>query len=171
MVDVPDWNIPETLSFNEDYEKIEVKKSIMEPFYLRKEYSGKKDERAFIDFLEKSENVEWWFKNGDRDATFFAVRYNNGEEKPFYVDFIVKLKDGRIGLFDTKAGLTTQVARSKIDGLYKYIQSENKKGKNLFGGIVANTDSRNYRGRWVYFDKTSRDFIDNSFENWGDLVL
>lgn len=52
----------------------------------------------------------------------------------------------------------------------KYIQSENKKGKKCFGGLVANID-RNYRGRWVYFDKTSKDFKDNSFENWVDLIL
>ncbi len=167
MVDVENWNIPESLPYGKEYSVISVKKSIMQPFFS----DGKwKSEAAFIDFLEKSESVEWWFKNGDRDATFFAVRYNNGEEKPFYVDFIVKLKDDRIGLFDTKAGLTKQVAGPKINGLYKYIQSENKKGKKFFGGIVANTE-RNYRGRWVYFDKTSKDFKDNSFENWSDLVL
>ena len=121
--------------------------------------------------LDNRDNtVEWWFKNGDKDKTFFAVCYNNGEVKPFYVDFIVKLKDGRIGLFDTKAGLTKQVAGPKIDGLYKYIQIQNKKGKKLFGGIVVNTE-RNYRGRWVYFDKTSKDFKDNSFDNWADLIL
>lgn len=101
----------------------------------------------------------------------FAVRFDNGEEKPFYVDFIVKLKDERIGLLDTKAGLTKQVARPKIDGLYKYIQSENKKDKNLFGGIVTNTDTRNYKGSWLYFDKKSKDFENNSLENWVTLVL
>ncbi|MBP8591168.1 DEAD/DEAH box helicase family protein [Candidatus Shapirobacteria bacterium] len=167
MVNVPDWNVPPTLSFGEEYKKVEAKKSIMQPFFS----DGKwKSEAAFVDFLEKSEKIEWWFRNGDRDATFFAVRYNNGGEKPFYVDFIIKLKDGRIGLFDTKAGLTKQVAGPKIDGLYKYIQSENKKGKKLFGGIVTNTE-RNYRGRWVYFDKTSADLKDNSFDNWTDLIL
>jgi len=103
LVEVKNWNIPESLSFGEEYKKIDIKKSIMEPFYSDGRW---KTETAFIDFLEKSPNVEWWFKNGDRDATFFAVPYNDGEEKPFYVDFIVKMKDGRIGLFDTKAGLT-----------------------------------------------------------------
>jgi len=166
MVDVENWNIPESLPYGRECSAVSVKKSIMQPFFSDGEW---KSEAAFIDFLEKSERVEWWFKNGDRDATFFAVRYDNGEEKPFYVDFIVKLKDGRIGLFDTKAGLTKQVAGPKIDGLYKYIQAENKKGKKCFGGIVANTE-RNYRGRWVYFDKTSKDFKDNSFENWADLT-
>ncbi len=167
MVDVENWNIPESLPYGREYSAVSVKKSIMHPFYS----DGKwKPEAAFIDFLDKSEKVEWWFKNGDRDATFFAVRYDNGEEKPFYVDFIVRLKDGRIGLFDTKAGLTKQVAGPKIDGLYKYIQTENKKGKKCFGGIAANTE-RNYRGRWVYFEKTSKDFKDNSFDNWVDLIL
>jgi len=170
MVDVPNWNIPERLIFNEEWETVEVKKSIMRPFYLRKSYPGRENELAFINFLERSDKVEWWFKNGDRDAIFFAVPYNNGEKKPFYIDFIVKLKDGKIGLFDTKAGFTKQIAGPKIDGLYKYTQSENKKGKNLFGGMITNTE-RNYRGRWVYFDKAGKDFKDNSFENWIDLIL
>ena len=167
MVDVPNWNIPEALSYGGEYKKVETKKSIMQPFYSDEKW---RTEVAFIEFLEKSEQVEWWFKNGDRDATFFAVPYGDGEEKPFYVDFIVKLMDGRIGLIDTKAGFTRQIAGPKIDGLYKYIQSEIKKGKKCFGGIVANTE-RNYRGRWVYFDKASKDLKDNSFENWIDLIL
>ena len=167
MIYKPNWNIPETLSFGSEYKKVETKKSIMQPFYSNEKW---KSEAAFIDFLEKSETVYWWFKNGDRDATFFAVPYENGEQKPFYIDFIVKLKDGRIGLFDTKAGLTKQIAGPKIDGLYKYIQNENKKGKKLFGGIVANTDQRDYKGRWVYFDK-SRKELKNNFSNWKDLEL
>ena len=167
MVDVPNWNIPEALSYGGEYKKVETKKSIMQPFYSDERW---RTEVAFIEFLEQSEQVEWWFKNGDREATFFAVPYGDGEKKPFYVDFIVKLMDGRIGLIDTKAGFTRQIAGPKIDGLYKYIQSEIKKGKKCFGGIVANTE-RNYRGRWVYFDKASKDLKDNSFENWIDLIL
>jgi len=168
MVEVPDWSIPKILSFGSKYKKTEGKKSIMQPFYSDEKW---KSEKAFINnFLEKSDKVDWWFKNGDRDAIFFAVPYKNGEEKPFYIDFIVKFKDGSIGLFDTKAGLTKQVAGPKIDGLYNYIQSENKKGKKYFGGIIVNTKP-NYCGRWVYFDKTSADFKDNSFDNWVDLIL
>jgi len=80
------------------------------------------------------------------------------------------LKDGKIGLFDTKAGITKQVAGPKIDGLYKYVQSQNKKDKKLFGGIVTNTDQRKYKGRWIYFDKTSKE-LKNDFNNWKDLEL
>jgi type III restriction enzyme len=162
LVSDENWNIPEKLTFSADFKKQDKKKSIMTPFY-----DGKwKTEDAFLKFLEQSSKVEWWFKNGDRDATFFAVPYEeNGERKPFYIDFIVYLKDGRIGLFDTKAGFTKQVAGPKIDGLYEYIKNENKKGKKLFGGIVTNTDQRNFKGRWVYFDKTSKD-LKSDLNNW-----
>ena len=167
LVIVKDWNIPEFIRYNENYTQIEYKRAIMEPFFSDE---GWKSEKSFIEFLEESENVEWWFKNGDRDKTFFAVPYDNGEQRPFYVDFIVNLKDGRIGLFDTKAGLTLKVAGSKIEGLHIYIKEENEKGKKLFGGIVTNTE-KNYRGRWIYFDSMSKDFKDSDFNNWKDLDL
>ncbi len=162
-----DWNVPEFLLFDESYIKEEKEKSIMQPFYSDGRW---KPEAAFIEFLEKSEAVEWWFKNGDRDLTFFAVPYDNGEKKPFYVDFIVKLKDGKIGLFDPH-GLHLSDLKPKADGLYQYLQEENKKGKNLFGGIVSNTDQVRYRGRWIYFDQPSTFFKGNDLRNWKDLLL
>jgi len=164
---VEDWNIPEYVRYNEKYSQIKYEKSIMKPFFGDEKW---RSEKVFIDFLEKSEIIEWWFKNGDRDRIFFAVPYKNGEEKPFYVDFIIKLKDGRIGLFDTKEGITQKVAGTKIDGLNKYIKIENQKGKKLFGGIVINT-KKDYRGRWIYFDKMSKELKDNDFNNWKDLEL
>lgn len=167
LIFVKDWNIPEYIRYNENYIQIEYKKSIMEPFFSDGRW---KSEKTFIEFLEKSDNIEWWFKNGDRDRMFFAVSYKNGGEKPFYVDFIVKLKDGKIGLFDTKAGITQKVAGTKIDGLSGYIKNENQKGKKLFGGIVINT-KKDYQGRWIYFDSTSIDLKDNDFDNWKDLEL
>lgn len=162
------WNVPESRNFGGDYIEKPVRKSILQPFYSK---DGWKTEKAFIEFLEKSKNVKWWFKNGDRDAIFFAVPYKNEEVKPFYVDFIVVLKDKRIGLFDTKSGITRQVAGPKMEGLFRYVKGENKKGKKLFGGIVTNTDPRNYRGRWVYFDKSSRDLKDEDLSNWKNLEL
>jgi len=166
---VENWNIPEKLNYSENYHREDRKKSVMQPFYIDKK---SRLEEAFIEFLEKSEKVEWWFKNGDRDATFFAIPYRDGEEeRPFYVDFIVMLKDGRIGLFDTKAGFTRQIAGPKIDGLYEYIKKENEKGKNIFGGIVTNTDQKNYTGRWIYYNKTSKELKDDDFSNWEELDL
>ena len=139
----------------------------MRPFYANQKW---KSETAFIDFLEKSENVKWWFKNGDRDMTFFAVPYSNGEKKPFYVDFIVMLKDGQIGLFDPH-GMHLSDFQAKNDGLREYIQEQSKEEKKLFGGIVANTDQRKYKGKWIYFDKPSKDFKKDFFDNWKNFNL
>jgi type III restriction enzyme len=99
------WNIPEFIKYNDNYIEDNYKKSVIEPFY-----DGQLTvEKNFIKFLDKSEKVEWWFKNGDRDAVFFAVPYSIGNDTmPFYIDFVVKLKDGQIGLFDTKGELTLQ---------------------------------------------------------------
>jgi type III restriction enzyme len=168
LISDKDWNIPESIGFNENYFQEERRKSIMQPFYVK--YASKIEEEL-AKYIENSRKIEWWFKNGDRDATYFAVPYDNGGQNPFYVDFIVKLKDGRIGLFDTKSGFTRQLAGPKVDGLFRYIQSENRKGKKLFGGIVTNTDARNLTGRWIYFDKSRRELEDNNFENWIDLEL
>ncbi|MBI5099199.1 MAG: DEAD/DEAH box helicase family protein [Nitrospirae bacterium] len=166
---IENWNVPESMLFGSDDLQEDRKKSIMVPFYIKGRW---RTEKAFVELLENPSNsVKWWFKNGDRDATFFAVPYGNGEQKPFYVDFIIKLKDGRIGLFDSKAGFTQKLAGAKIDGLFNYIRSENKRGKNLFGGIVTNTDQRNYKGRWVYFNKTSKELKDNDFSNWKSLEV
>lgn len=162
------WNVPESLSFGGNYVAEIKKRCIMKPFFTDARW---KPEAAFIKFIEKSVKVEWWFKNGDRDATFFAVQYEDNGKKPFYVDFIVKFKDGRIGLFDSKAGFTQKLAGPKIDGLFEYIKYGNKKSKKLFGGIVANTDQRNYRGRWVYFDESGEELRDNDFSNWRTLEI
>ena len=162
-----DWNIPESLTFGSDYLEEDRKKSIMQPFFNDNRWET---EKKFIEFLEQSEQVIWWFKNGQQDATFFAVPYNNGEEKPFYVDFILQLKDGRIGLFDPH-GTYLSDSKAKSDGLQKYIKQQNKKGKKLFGGIVTNTNQRNYSGRWVYFNKSSKNLKNNDFSNWENLEL
>jgi len=162
------WSVPESISFGSQCVLEYQKKSIMQPFYNNR-LSGL--ETAFIKYLESANKVTWWFKNGEQDAVYFAVPYEeDGDKKPFYVDFIIRLQDGSIGLFDTKSGFTRQVAGPKVDGLNAYIQEQNKKGKKLFGGITTNTDVRNYAGRWIYFNKDAKVFT-NSFDNWENLVL
>ena len=143
MIETKEWNIPKLISYTKDAKKIEYSKSIMDPTYYRA-YSG--PEKDFIEILEeKDNNVVWWFKNGESEAKWFAVKYidEKGYEKPFYVDFIVLTKDGRIGLFDTKAGMTAKDAGGRAEGLAKYIKQQNKKGKKFYGGIVIP-----YKGSW-----------------------
>ncbi|MDQ5951049.1 MAG: box helicase family protein, partial [Patescibacteria group bacterium] len=159
------WDVPTQLNFGGNFVELNVSKSVMTPFYYDNKW---KTEEVFIKQLESSNNVLWWFKNGDRDATFFAVPYTeNGEEKPFYVDFIVCLKNGKIGLLDTKSGNTIKDAREKSDGLQSYI----KKNQNFFGGIVANTNSRDYTGRWMCFTGVGNELSPDDFSNWELLDL
>jgi len=164
LVDVENWNIKEFYNFNDEYKREKRKKSVLQPFYVQ----YKSDlEKAFVNYLDNLPNVEWWFKNGDRDATFFAVPYKNGGKKPFYIDFIIKLKNEQISLFDPHSTHLSDF-KAKSDGLREYIQTERKKNKKIFGGIIANTDQRNYRGRWVYFNKPSKE-LKSDFSNWLDL--
>ena len=110
-------------------------------------------------YLEsKTDEIEWWCKNGENDAKHFAIPYGDkGTSRAFYVDWIVKYKNGKLALFDTKSGITAETAKSKAEGLYKYIKEQNSKGKNLFGGIVINKDgSWRYNGNEVYeYDKAN----------------
>jgi len=166
IIDKNDWNVPESLPFGEDDVKESVNKCIMEPFFDAQNNL----EKAFIELLEKSRKVEWWFKNGVRDSTFFAIPYEeNGSKRPFYVDFIVQFEGGEIGLFDTKSGLTLKVAGPKASGLYSYIQNQNEKGKKLFGGIVTNTEQRKYTGKWIYFNEIGEKLKPSDFGNWKTL--
>lgn len=160
-----DWELPEMLNFGGNFTEFKTKLSAMKPFYYDNKW---KTEGAFIKFLEKSGNIEWWFKNGDRDSIFFAVPYiENEEQKPFYVDFVIKFKDGSIGLFDTKSGNTIKDAREKSDGLQEYV----KKHKNISGGIVANTNSRNFSGRWIFYKGRGAELNPDDFSNWKLLEI
>jgi len=160
-----DWELPEMLNFGGNYAELKTKKSVMQPFYYDNKW---KTEEAFIKFLEKSDQIEWWFKNGDRDATFFAVSYiENGEQKPFYVDFITQFKNGSLGLFDTKSGNTIKDAREKSDGLQKFL----KEHKGISGGIVANTNSKDFSGRWMCYKGKSTELNPDDFSNWELLEI
>jgi len=159
------WELPELLNYGGNFTEVKTKLSAMRPFYYDNKW---KTEKAFIKYLEKSDQVEWWFKNGDRDASFFAVPYvENSEKKLFYVDFIVKFKNGSIGLFDTKSGNTIKDAREKSDGLQKYLKTH----KGLSGGIVANTNSKKFTGRWMCYIGKGIDLNSDEFSNWELLEI
>ena len=136
------WEVPNIITYNEKYFTFISKRSVMQPFYIYND--SKKPEKNFIKLLDGNENVEWWFKNREDEPKYFSIGYTTEEgfKASFYVDFIVKFKDGRIGLFDTKKGSTAsdKYAKNKAEALQKYINEENQRGKNLFGGIVVPVD-------------------------------
>jgi hypothetical protein len=74
------------------------------------------------------------------------------------------MKDGRIGLFDTKKGITEHIAKPKADALARYIK-DNKK-KNLFGGITVYKDNA-----WQFNDSENFESIEKDSSNWKQLIL
>jgi type III restriction enzyme len=155
------WEIPSSISLNNNHIETKNKQSIMEPFFQY--YRASDVEKDFIkEHLDKNDKIEWWFKNGDSGANYFAVKYvKNKEQIPFYVDWIVKYKDGKVGLFDTKEGITAETAKEKAEGLAKYIKEENKKGKHLMGGIVIHKDNS-----WRYNDDETYKYNPKDLSNW-----
>jgi hypothetical protein len=163
------WEVPEKIVYGEGYVETDAKKSVLQPFYSDENW---KSESKFIEFLNASRNgVSWWFKNGARDATYFAVPYSAGEDDaPFYVDFVVLTKDGTIGLFDPH-GIHLADFAAKSDGLQSYATGMKKKGRKAIGGIVANTDPRNYTGRWMLYTGEGKDAQEGNWDGWVQLEI
>jgi len=163
------WDVPEKIVYGEGYVETEAKKSVMQPFHSDESW---KSETKFCAFLETPRSeVSWWLKNGSRDATFFAVPYSVGKDKaPFYVDFVVLMKDGTIGLFDPH-GIHLADFAAKSDGLQLYVSGLKKKGHKAIGGIVANTDPRNYTGRWMLYTGKGKDAHEGSWDGWVQLEI
>lgn len=173
------WNVPKLLSYNSKYKAKNYSKSIMKPYYTRTADNNQnslfggyeedsKVEVEFIKYLDSAKKVKWWFKNGYGEVNYFAVPYVDkfGKKAAFYVDFVVQLNDGTIGLFDTKKGKTAEDAKEKAEGLVKYIKEQKKKGKKLFGGIVISVD-----GNWRYNDKEEYIYNPDDLKDWEFLKL
>ena len=118
------WEIPEERTYNESANIIEesVKNHALEPFVRLKNCSNA--EKGFILFLENNtEFIDWWYKNGDSGKQHYAISYENNEgvKSLFYVDFIVRMKNGQIFLFDTKTEGSDPEAVNKHNALIYYI--------------------------------------------------
>lgn len=157
--DVFDLELPEKeISFTDDYEKIQAirpennlsdhkQKTIMilknayDEFYLRKEYSGRKNETSFIQFLESQKNIIWWHKQDNSGRNVFAIEYFDTQEKKnrlFYPDFIVKTKN-KVYFVDPKNDITakSQETADKNKALQKWLKkNQSKYDLEIDGGIV-----------------------------------
>ena len=141
LISRENWEVPVGHNFNLHYVRKDYEKSVMQPFFERDDAS--QVEKDFAQFLDSHNNVKWWFKNGEQLEKFLAVPYEIDEEtRLFYLDWVVQFEDGRVGLFDTKGGITaaSPETKAKAEGLQQYIREENEKGKKLIGGIVIKDD-------------------------------
>ena len=134
------WHIPEERYYSEIYQKQEqVEWHVLEPFYEYKSVSS--PEKAFSELLEKNkQHIEWWYKNGDKGKENFSISYTNGagELSLFYVDFIIRFKNGTTGLFDTKTKRSDSEAPQKHNALIAYIEKEKNSDADakFVGGIT-----------------------------------
>lgn len=147
---------------------VEPKLSVVKPVYLPPAYNGRENETAFIEFLEsQADKIEWWFKNGAEGKDAFGLKYFNTvckEERLFYPDWIVKFKDGRIGIFDTKAGMTAQHPEGREIGLRNKIAAINKSAGStmFFGGLTVREN-----GLWYYHEGKDYSYTPGSMgEGW-----
>ncbi len=137
-----EWEISETRNYNPNvYKPYPFEISLYKHIQDKKAYLNfdSKIEEEFIGILEENKDkVVWWWQNGNEHmALNFGVKY--GEGSTFQPDFLVLFKDGRLGIFDTKAsGDREDANKLKAEALQKYIREENKRKKTdiLFGGLV-----------------------------------
>ena len=134
-----DWEVPVDRVYNEDANVIvpEVVNHALEPFIRVKSPSD--PEKHFEDFLEQNKAyIDWWYKNGDSGKMNYAVPYINidGDRALFYVDFVIRMKNGQIFLFDTKSIGSDKNGPNKHNALVDYMDAPENADKHLKGGII-----------------------------------
>ncbi len=133
------WEVPEFRTYNEQscHEENDVHNHALEPFV--KENRASAPEERFVKFLEaNTQYIDWWYKNGESGMSDYAVPYTkaSGEKGLFYVDFIVRMKNGVVFLLDTKARDSRPDDPYKHNGLIDYIASQSGKTLPLKGGVL-----------------------------------
>ena len=160
--EAPIFTIQESYGYTEDYENLPVKLNVLETFYIRKEYDGKVNEVEFINYIDGKKNkIDWWFKQ-EIGQEYFAIKYFNTADQKFslfYPDWIIKFKDGKFGIFDTKGGRTATDTEGRAQALAEKLK---KFGKKFVGGIVLKEG-----GIWHYNDSKDYKYIPGNLDkNW-----
>ena len=163
LTETPEWEVPIVITYNSRYQQEDQPLSVMKPFYTAKQ---SEPEKLFIEFLNGSKKVKWWFKNGEGEIKYFAVL--RPDDQAFYPDFIIQLKDGTIAIFDTKSGRTAETgdAAPRAEALQKFIKKQNKSGKKLIGGIAIYVN-----GTWRYNDNEKYEYNQKDLSKWKVLDL
>ncbi len=162
-----DFKILNEYWFSEDYLDIPSKLCVLDKFYL-KDCRGRINEESFMRYIDsKKDNISWWFKNGDYGKEYYAIKYWNQNEEAwrlFYPDWIIMFKDGRIGIFETKAGSTALPnGEGNTGDKAKYLHMKIKSlGKKYLGGIVVKENNI-----WYYHKGKDYDYYPGKLnEKW-----
>ncbi|WP_051203369.1 DEAD/DEAH box helicase [Hugenholtzia roseola] len=170
-IETQTWEVPKYRIYNDLYVEEKSNLHILEPYFSLQKASN--PEKEFVRFLEQGENyIEWWYKNGDKGKEHLAIAYTNlrGELSLFYVDFIVKLKSGKIAIFDTKTPNSDPEAASKHNALVAYCEKESQRGAKLIGSVVLYL-SQSGSPSFLYHKQTIEDTHLHYTKGWDDLSL
>ena len=159
-----EWEVPEDRTYTEENHVIKDKMEdhALLPFIELRTAST--PEQEFALFLESHrDSIDWWYKNGDSGREHYAVAYTNsqGDKSLFYVDFVIKMNNGQVFLFDTKTENSDPDAPQKHNALLDYMQNEENSPKHLQGGIIIH--NINHSGNWLYSPLP----IDNTYDMQG----
>ncbi len=109
-------------------------------------------EQLFENYLEKNDDVDWYYKNGDSGQQYLSVVYGNNLSKEylFYPDYVIKKKNGDVWIIETKGG--------ELKGKSKNID---KQLENKFYAFKEYADD--YKINWGFVrDKDTRLYINNT---------
>lgn len=142
-----EFHIPQSclFTYNGDLKtQLEYKKNVYQG-YLSSAAPRSMPELKFEKFCERSDSIEWWYKNGDKGNEYFSIVYtdNSNKQKLFYPDYILGV-NGEVWIVETKGGFDRSGNSNDIDkftakkfGVLKtYLDKY-----GLKGGIVRNDDS------------------------------
>lgn len=129
------WEVPVERLYKESTHHVmtKVEEHALLPFVELNTVST--PERRFSEYLEKNKDyIDWWYKNGDDGKQHYSIPYENsqGEKALFYVDFVIRMKNGQVFLFDTKTENSDSEAPNKHNALIDYMSD-----KGLLGGIIV----------------------------------
>lgn len=139
-----EFRIPQACLFTYNGEaktQLVMKKNVYQN-YLSSAAPRSMSEVKFEKFCERSDSVEWWYKNGDKGNEYFSIVYvdNSNRQKLFYPDYIISV-NGELWIIETKGGFDRSGNSQDIDlytpkkfGVLKAYLEEH----GLKGGIVRN---------------------------------
>lgn len=128
-----------------------------------------RSERMFEKYCNESNNIKWFYKNGEHSIDYFSIIYVDavGKKWAFYPDYILQDKQGYTWIIETKGG-------ENADGVSKNIDI---KVENKFAVLKEYANKHNLKWGFVRdYDKNDNLYICNTEytedmdnENWVNL--
>ena len=114
-----------------------------------------KSERMFEKYCNSSNNIKWFYKNGEHSIDYFSIIYVDavGKKWAFYPDYILQDEQGNTWIIETKGGENAEGVSKNID-----IKVENK-----FAVLKEYAEKHNLKWGFVRdYDKNDSLYICNT---------